>query len=979
MPEPVQGSRIQSGYFVDKKELAGPISLYAPSTPNPKRNPSLPILKAVLITAVLFLGGLAWAKLPSSFKGDLNRVWGSVARVLALEGSSEGTVLAERSLALENFTLNVNVPSRFKDSVDFLGGVPFSVSSAALVSDLNADLLDGQDSSFYRSWGNVTGKPITLSSLDGVTNDRGNIDLLAGANITITPDDILNTITLDVAGGSGSGLDADRLDNLTSDDFLRSNTSDSFTSGILTFDAITTLDVSLAALTLADNQIDWGKVDKTGSSLADLATRSAGDLSSGNLDIARMPAGGNWDVTSDLTVESTTLFVGATGGSYAGRVGIGIATPAESLHLAGNLLLDKTGTALSSTPYDSYALKIRGSGWEEGWMSPQSVTSVGDGAGALSSTSIALGSDGFARIAFYEGTNDDLVFVRCTNADCSAKNVTIVDAGGNVGQTNSMALGSDGFARIAYHYATGGDLKFARCLNADCTSANITSVDTTGTTGQETSITLDGGDLAYISYLDSSNFNLMFARCTNADCTSANIRTLASTNAVGEYSSIALGTDGFARISYFYNTGGDLRLARCNDADCTAPTITTIDTTDTVGYGTSIAMESDGYARIAYYDLTNAKLKFAQCTDATCSTKNITVIGDAGRSGFGGYTGTRALALGSDGFARIAYPLYNGTDFDLRFVKCTNASCSTNQISILVATANSEGYWTSIALSNDGENRPYISYYDATANVLAFIAMLPGTAQDRAISLVNTVTDSTTYRLSVKNNSSTEVFYIDQAGNLVGSGGLTLAGQLVVNRSFSGTTSGQAGLFTLTNPSTSGSQYGLYLDNAASSGATEALLVVDNSDTDTAIAAGIQFINAGGGFTSGIDMANLIITNIGNGGTDFTSTGGLTLAGSLTVGAGTAITQPLSASASIDVASVDAQTCANTVFTVTSAAAGDTVVATPTPVASGIETLNLSWNAYVSAASTVQIRVCNPTAGALDPAAQTWRADVWKH
>jgi hypothetical protein len=36
--------------------------------------------------------------------------------------------------------------------------------------------------------------------------------------------------------------------------------------------------------------IDWTRVSKTGSSLADLATRSAGDLNSGTLDAARLPA-----------------------------------------------------------------------------------------------------------------------------------------------------------------------------------------------------------------------------------------------------------------------------------------------------------------------------------------------------------------------------------------------------------------------------------------------------------------------------------------------------------------------------------------------------------------------------------------------------------------------------------------------------------------------------------------------------------------
>lgn len=73
---------------------------------------------------------------------------------------------------------------------------------------------------------------------------------------------------------------------------------------------------------------------------------------------------------------------------------------------------------------------------------------------------------------------------------------------------------------------------------------------------------------------------------------------------------------------------------------------------------------------------------------------------------------------------------------------------------------------------------------------------------------------------------------------------------LAIDISISGTNSGQGEIITLTNSSTSGSQYGLYIDNAASTGTTEALLVLDNSDVDTAVTAAIQIIDAGGGFSN---------------------------------------------------------------------------------------------------------------------------------
>lgn len=44
--------------------------------------------------------------------------------------------------------------------------------------------------------------PDIVSSVDGVVNDGGNVDLIAGSNVTITPDDEANTITIAAAGGA---------------------------------------------------------------------------------------------------------------------------------------------------------------------------------------------------------------------------------------------------------------------------------------------------------------------------------------------------------------------------------------------------------------------------------------------------------------------------------------------------------------------------------------------------------------------------------------------------------------------------------------------------------------------------------------------------------------------------------------------------------------------------------------------------------
>ncbi len=64
-----------------------------------------------------------------------------------------------------------------------------------------ADSLDGNAADDFVESGSI---PDIISSIDGVSNNGGNVDLVEGSNITITPDDAANTITIAASGG-GSG------------------------------------------------------------------------------------------------------------------------------------------------------------------------------------------------------------------------------------------------------------------------------------------------------------------------------------------------------------------------------------------------------------------------------------------------------------------------------------------------------------------------------------------------------------------------------------------------------------------------------------------------------------------------------------------------------------------------------------------------------------------------------------------------------
>ena len=93
----------------------------------------------------------------------------------------------------------------------------------------------------------------------------------------------------------------------------------------------------------------------------------------------------------------------------------------------------------------------------------------------------------------------------------------IIDSNGDVGKFTSIAIDSNGFKHISYYEFTNGDLKYA----TDKTGSWVAiSVDTTGTVGYHTSIAIDSNDGVHISYYDYTNGDLKYASCSSG-CTSA--------------------------------------------------------------------------------------------------------------------------------------------------------------------------------------------------------------------------------------------------------------------------------------------------------------------------------------------------------------------------------------------------------------------------------------------------------------------------
>jgi hypothetical protein len=168
-------------------------------------------------------------------------------------------------------------------------------------------------------------------------------------------------------------------------------------------------------------------------------------------------------------------------------------------------------------------------------------------------TSIALDSNDYPHISYYDSTNGDLKYARSTGSTWITETV---DASGIVGKYTSMVLDRDDYPHISYYDETNGNLKYAR---GEGSAWNIRTVDSPGNVGRYTSISLDRNEYPHISYYDYDDGNLKYARWTSSSWSK---QTVESSGDVGLRTSLALDRNGFPHISYRDNTNYDLKYAK---------------------------------------------------------------------------------------------------------------------------------------------------------------------------------------------------------------------------------------------------------------------------------------------------------------------------------------------------------------------------------------------------------------------------------
>ncbi len=226
----------------------------------------------------------------------------------------------------------------------------------------------------------------------------------------------------------------------------------------------------------AANDYTWAMIDKSTSSLADITTRSAGDLTSGNLAIARMPTGGNWTLSSNLNIDSNTMVVDYTNN----RVGLLTATPASTLSVGANSQFQVNSTG-NIVKINNVAISFPSTQGTPG----QVLTN--DGSGTLSWTSppSAPVTSVFGRTGAVIAAANDYTWAMINKTTSSLADIT----------TRSAADLTSGNLAIA-RMPTGGNWTLSSNLNID---SNTMVVDYTNnrvginTATPEFRLTLDKG------------------------------------------------------------------------------------------------------------------------------------------------------------------------------------------------------------------------------------------------------------------------------------------------------------------------------------------------------------------------------------------------------------------------------------------------------------------------------------------------------